>query len=257
MTQSQRSPGNPHSTSPVGGPQPSPQPRADAPEVLERFREELPLVEIIAGQLRRQLGGKVMHDELLSFGREGLLAAARAFDHSLGVPFRRWANYRIRGAMLDGVRSNSLLPRSVYSRLRAIESAQHACEVAAEDGSVRYPASAEEAEARLESYLASVATAAAMGLLAAPVAGDKDDCVDPAPTADEVIARGETLALVREAVATLPDNERHLIERHYFEDVRLDEAAREIGVSKSWGSRLHLRAIEAITRHMKRAAPPG
>ncbi len=225
---------------------------ADTPEVLARVTGALDLVDVIAKQLRRQLGGKVMVDELVSFGREGLLAAARTFDPTLGVPFRRWANYRVRGAMFDGVRSTSMLPRSVYERLRAIEGGHHASEAAAEEGTAQRPASAEEADARLGSYLAGIATAVALGLLATPTDGVNGEGLDPAPPADAALGRAETLAAVRAAMASLPDQERHLIQRHYFDDVQLDEAAREIGLSKSWGSRLHGRAIEAITRHMKR-----
>ena len=67
-----------------------------------------------------------------------------------------------------------------------------------------------------------------------------------------MIGRAETLVAVREAMDALPDQERHLVQRHYFDDVRLDEAASELGLSKSWASRLHGRAIENITRQMKR-----
>ncbi len=193
-----------------------------------------------------------MTDELVSFGLEGLLAAARTFDPTLNVPFRRWANYRVRGAVLDGVRKSSLLPRSVYARLRAMEGANHAAEAAAEDGSAAPPATAEDADARLGTYLAGIATAVAVGLLATPVDGTTGDSVDPTPAADDVIGRAETMAAVREAVATLPEPERHIVQRHYFDDISLDDAAREVGLSKSWGSRLHGRAILAITRHMKR-----
>jgi len=230
---------------------------ADSPEVLERVREGIPLVDIVARQIRRQLGGRIMLDELVSFGREGLLGASRTFDASLGVPFRRWANYRVRGAMLDGVRGTSMLPRSVYERLRAIEAANRTSEGASEDASRAPASSPEEADARLASYLASVATAVALGLLATPGDAATGDSVDPHPGADETLGRAETLAAVRAAVATLPEQERHLIQRHYFDDVRLDEAAGELGLSKSWGSRLHSRAIESITRHMKRARAPG
>jgi RNA polymerase sigma factor for flagellar operon FliA len=221
--------------------------------VVARIHEELALVDIIAKQVRRQLGGRVPLDDLLSFGREGLVTAARTFDPAVGVPFRRWANFRIRGAMIDGVRSASMVPRSVYERLRAIEAAQHAAEGAAEDGSARPCASPEEADARLGTYLAGIATAVAVGLLAAPSDGVTADGVDPAPRADDALARAETLAAVRRAMDELPEQERHLIQRHYFDDVRFDEAAKELGLSKSWGSRLHTRAIEGITRHMKRA----
>ncbi len=228
-------------------------PAADSPEVVARVMGELSLVDAIARQLRRELGGKVMLDDLVSFGREGLLQAARTFDPAVGVPFRRWASYRVRGAMLDGVRSLSMLPRSVYERLRAIEGAHHTSEGAAEEGSAQPGTTAEEADARLGTYLAGIATAVAMGLLATPAAGTVGEAVDQRPSADEALARAQTVAAVKEAVLTLPEQERHLIQRHYFEDVRLDDAASELGLSKSWGSRLHTRAIESITRHMKRA----
>lgn len=252
MTNPLRSPGKPQAKPAEAPAKAGAKAAADSPEVLERLREELPLVDVLAHQIGRQLGGHVMRDELVSFGREGLLAAARTFDPTLNVPFRRWANYRVRGAMLDGVRASSLLPRSVYARLRALEAANLTAEAAAEDGSARRPASAEEADARLGSYLAGIATAVAVGLLATPVDAATGDSLDPTPGADEVIGRAETMAAVREALATLPEPERHIVERHYFDDITLDDAAREVGLSKSWGCRLHGRAILAIARHMKR-----
>jgi RNA polymerase sigma factor for flagellar operon FliA len=220
---------------------------------MARIHEGLSLVDIIARQLRRQLGSSVMVDELVSFGREGLLSAARSFDPTLGVPFRRWANYRVRGAMLDGVRQNSALPRSVYRKLRGVTAAHHAAEGAAEDGSAAPVASAEEADAKLGAYLAGIATAVAIGVLTAPPDSTSGETVDTAPRADDVIAQEELLSAVRDALATLPEQERHLIQKHYFEDARLDDASREIGLSKSWGSRLHSRAIESIARTLKRA----
>jgi RNA polymerase sigma factor for flagellar operon FliA len=257
MTSSPRTPAKPSLPAPATGSTPpapsSAKASADSPTVLARVREHLPLVDIIAKQIRRQLGARVMLDELVSFGREGLLGAARTFDDTLGVPFHRWANYRVRGAMLDGVRSSSMLPRSVYQRLRALDGAHHTSEAVAEDGSVTRPASPDEADARLGSYLAGIATAVALGLFAAPADGSGSEGIDPAPAADEVLGRQETLAVVREALAELPEQERHLIQRHYFDDVRLDEAAREIGLSKSWASRIHGRAIESIGRQMKRS----
>ena len=230
--------------------------RADAPDVAERVHAELPLVTAIARQVVRQLGGKIMFDELASFGREGLLEAARSYDPALGIPFHRWAGYRIRGAILDGVRSTSMLPRSVYARLRAIDSGQRAAEAASEEGSARAPGSVEEADARLGSYLAGIATAVAVGFLASAADGKSGEGVDPSPPADDVMARTEMLAQVRDAMASLPEQERHLVQRHYFDDVQLDEAAKEIGLSKSWGSRLHGRAIESITLRLRRSQPP-
>ena len=213
----------------------------------------MPVVDIVARQLWRELGGRLMLDDLLSEGREGLLAAARSFEPSLGVPFRRWANYRVRGAVLDGVRRSSNLPRAVYEQLRSLEAAHTTGEAFGEEGSARLVSSSEEADDRLASYLASIATAVAMGLLATPTSATSGEAVDPHRPADELLAREETVHMVREAMASLPERERHMIQRHYFDDVRLDQAAAELGLSKSWGSRLHARAIESITRYMKRS----
>ena len=61
------------------------------------------------------------------------------------------------------------------------------------------------------------------------------------------------MARVREAIAERPEQERVLLTRHYFDDVTFEEAARELGLSKSWASRLHSRAIEGLARSLKRA----
>jgi RNA polymerase sigma factor for flagellar operon FliA len=226
---------------------------------------EMPLVGIIAGQLRRQLGPGVEYDELVSLGREGLLSAARSFDPDRAVPFRRWANIRVRGAMIDGVRSQATLPRRLYVRLRAFESGDRFAEALHEEDAASLGSlgaqpqtpelTAEKADERLGVYLSGIATAMAMGLVSG-----KDDAAemdapagDPAASAETLLARQELLAHARAAIAELPATERRLLERHYFDDVTFEDAARELGLSKSWASRLHARAIEAVTRSLRRA----
>src|SRR5262249_42881477 len=93
-------------------------PRApDTPETIARFETELELVDIVSRQIARTMGKVVELDELLSYGREGLLDAARKFDAARGVPFRAYANFRVRGAIIDGVRSMAQLPRRAHERL--------------------------------------------------------------------------------------------------------------------------------------------
>jgi RNA polymerase sigma factor for flagellar operon FliA len=224
---------------------------ADAPETVARIREGMPVVDLLAHQLRRQLGN-VDLDDLRSAGHEGLVNAARSFDASLGVPFRRWANLRVRGAMIDAVRSQGGMPRRIYARLRAIEAADRVSEAAAEEDANKPAAAPAEADARLDGYLAGLATAMAVGLLAESTGPDAEDVRDASLTAEEQLAAHELLMRVREAVDKQPDAERHLVTRHYFEGQTFDEAAKELGLSKSWASRLHARAIEGIARELKR-----
>ena len=57
---------------------------------------------------------------------------------------------------------------------------------------------------------------------------------------------------LRAAIAERPDAERLLLERHYFGEATMDEAAKELGLSKSWASRLHARALEGVAKAMRR-----
>ena len=198
-------------------------------------------MDIIARQMGRRMTA-VTVDELRSFGREGLLQAARNFDPSRGVPFRRWANVRVRGAIIDGLRQWGTLPRQAYRELQALQAGDALLEQYDEDEATRPAQSAEDADSHLSSFLAGMATAIALGTM-----GETEAHATP----EEQLGNAEMLERIRTAVAKLPDQERHMVERHYFNGERLDQAAAALGLSKSWGSRLHARAIELITQSLQ------
>lgn len=227
--------------------------QADSPEVLARVKEGLALVDVIARQLRRQLGAAASEDDLVGPGREALLAAARSFDESRGVPFRRWANLRIRGAMIDSMRSQSHVPRRVYRQLRALEAADRVHEAADEADAANPPKTAHQADERVGERLDHAALAMAASMLSMRGSAAVERAHSTEAPVDEQLARHELLARVRQAIAERPDAERTLLERHYFDDVTFEEAAREIGLSKSWASRLHARAIEGVARALRRS----
>jgi RNA polymerase sigma factor for flagellar operon FliA len=224
---------------------------ADAPEVLARFHAELDLVDLVARQVARRIAKSVTLDDLRSFGREGLLQAARTYDASRGVPFRRWANMRIKGAMIDGVRQWGHLPRRVYRELRGVEAGDRVLELYDEEDAASTATSPESADARLTTYLAGIATAIAVGSMSA-APGENADPEGREVTPEDLFGNRELLAYVRNVVAALPEQERTLIERHYFGGETLDQAAASLGLSKSWGSRLHARAIESIARELRK-----
>jgi RNA polymerase sigma factor for flagellar operon FliA len=230
----------------------------DPPEALERFESALDLVEILARQLGRTVGSHVDLGDLMSYGREGLLDAARRFDPERGVPFRAYASYRVRGAMVDGMRSMARLPRRIHERLRALESANVFNEGRLEDlgapaaaGSVRA-----EADRVLSEHLAGMATAMAMGLVSKGAHGEEGELIGVAgdENAEEALAKAELVAVVRDAIEGLPREEAELVRRHYLEGERFDLVAAELGLSKSWASRLHTRAIGRLTKRLKGVA---
>jgi RNA polymerase sigma factor FliA len=224
----------------------------DSPEVLARFSAELDLVDIVARQMgSRARGGTVTLDDLRSFGREGLLQAARTFDAARGVPFRRWANLRIKGAVIDGLRQWGGLPRRVYRELYGEEAGDRMLAAYDEEDAAGPVTSPEGADERLSSYLAGIATAIAVGtLVAAPRENVDPDGRDVTP--EDLLGDAQLLARVKEIVASLPEQQRTLVQKHYFGGETLDDAAASIGLSKSWGSRLHARALEAIGLELRR-----
>jgi RNA polymerase sigma factor FliA len=226
-----------------------------ASEELSRFESALDLVDAIARRILRELGSVAELDELLSYGREGLLDAARKFDASRGVPFRGYASFRVRGAILDGVRANARLPRRVHERLRGLEAAARTTEGALEDA-FQPPApgaSPEDAGRALGEHLAAMATAVAMGLLSSTAYGEEGERVpiEAGGSPEEQLAREELLELVRRGIEALPAQEAELVRRHYLQGERFDHVAAELGLSKSWASRLHTRAIKRLTDRLK------
>ncbi len=229
-----------------------PKPSPTQAEIETRVRDGYSLLGPLATLIRKQISMNLAHDELVGFGHEGLMSAARSFDPTRGVPFRAWATFRIRGAMLDGVRSLGRLSRRAHERLR---SANSAYEVAT--GFCRDQASATDptaANAQLGSYLASMATALTMGLVQSDTANASGESTDERPSPEELIAHRQLSDIAKRAVSMLPDSERTLIEKYYFEDRTLEEAAASLGLSKSWGSRLHARALNLLADAMRKAS---
>lgn len=227
----------------------------DEAEALRLFQESLDLVDVLARQVGKVVGSTVELEELRSFGREGLLDAARRFDPTRGVPFRGYANYRVRGAIYDGVRQLSRLPRRTHERLNGLAAAAGVSEGALEDvsaGSVP-GAGPVEADAALADHLAALATAMAVGLVATPVRGEEggrttlDTSLDP----EAAYAEAELLQVVRRALDDLPHEEAELVRRHYLEGERFDHVAADLGLSKSWASRLHTRAMSRLSKRLR------
>jgi RNA polymerase sigma factor for flagellar operon FliA len=222
--------------------------------VVERFNSGLSLVESIARKLLTSLGSSVDLDDLISHGQEGLLTAARRFDAEQGVPFRAYASFRVRGAMIDGLRKGSELPRRVRQRLRLLEAASGASEAVAEDvlGPSPTQQSRADAQRQLDEHLARMATAMAVGLIGETAVGDDGTTtnVDPGRSPEQWVELNELSRILHEQVAELPAQESELVRRHYFEGERFDLVAQDLGLSKSWASRLHTRALGRLTKRL-------
>ena len=215
-----------------------------------RVREAMELLDGVARGVLRQLGSRFDVDDLKGYAHEAVTEVVQRFDESRGVSFRGYARLRLRGAILDGLRKESGLPRGVAARLRALEAADLYVDASAEESAKR-PASAAEADARVQKFLKGLATAYATGLVAregGEVASAPEDheVLDP----ERAAGRKELRALLDRALTDIGEPEGTILRRHYFLDEDLQDAAASVGLSKSWGSRLHARGIDKLSRRL-------
>lgn len=201
-------------------------------------------VRAIALQTRAQLGLDSAIEDLVAFGFQGLLEARLRFDSSKGVAFKSFAYYRVRGAILDGVRAMARLPRRAYARLRAAEALDQSTEQnAQQQGAAQRTPSVEGTLRSIDSILGRVAAAYT-------VAVTVEDAEQGAGSPEEALLHEERLARMRAAVEKLPERERHMIEGHYFQGKRFDALSAELGISKSWGSRVYAHALDMLREAM-------
>ena len=227
----------------------------DSPEVLNRFQNEFDLVKVLATQIRRDFRLSLDVAELESFGMEGLLTAARRFDPDIGVPFRKYAYHRVRGAILDGVRSMGSLSRRTREKARALQAANLVASGFFDDSTPTANAhqSPQDADTRLGQRLAVLATAMAIGFNGRDtVVGGERITID-SKTSDTTAEHQQLMDLVKEALPTLSDQESEMIRRHFFRDQDIDEIAASMGISKSWGSRIITRAITKLSKRLTTA----
>lgn len=229
---------------------------ADDPEVKALVEREIDLARTTAHRLRKQIGAShELHDDLHAMAREGLLEAARTYSPEHGVPFKGWAYLKMRGAILDGMRKQGAVPRAVYARLRALEAANQAREGMIEEESAAGGETAESADKRIASATSSMAMAMAAGFLAAK-RGVSEQVPDTGATPEALLMEKQLLERVKSAIDSRPDGERKLLTRIYFGGATLEEAGKELGLSKSWCSRLHARALEAVATEIRRRLGP-
>jgi RNA polymerase sigma factor for flagellar operon FliA len=237
--------------------------RGTATERHRLVDEHMPYVRGIAAKVKSELRTPVELDDLVAYGAQGLLEAASRFD-GRQASFQTFAYYRIKGAIFDGLRRMGWLPRAEYARARLDE---HASDYLAAVAAREAPSDGEERpledELRdLSSALGGMAAVLLASLAESPEspgesakesAKESDlEPLDETPPAEERLERGRAARTVREVLETMPERERRLIELHYFDELPLAEAGARLGLSKSWASRLHARAIDHLAAGLAR-----
>lgn len=211
--------------------------------------EYLPLVRRQALSMQVRLPASVELDDLIQAGTVGLLEAVGRFDASQGASFATFASQRIRGAMLDELRSRDWLPRSVRRNARMVDEAVRRLEQqlgrAAEENEI-----ATELGMELEEYRQLLSDTNSGNLLpfemlleegAEP--GVEDTSQD---TPLQQFLDGEKRDQLVAAIEALPEREKLLMALYYQEELNLKEIGAVLGVTESRVSQLHSQAVSRL-----------
>jgi RNA polymerase sigma factor for flagellar operon FliA len=188
-------------------------------------------------------------EEVIALGNAGLAEAAQRYDPERGVAFTTFAWYRVQGAIIDGVRRSANLPRRVWAKLVALRAAAEYLEHRGERdaGAAKLGASPRSGADALTAMRDALSAIRTMYVASLEELQDRGfDPVEDAAGPAEHLVNGRLAARLREAVRHLPDKERALLTKHYWEGKNLLEAGAELGISKSWASRLHAQAVEKL-----------
>jgi len=239
-------------------------PGSEAEEEL--IKQHLPLVKTVVGRLAMTLPAHVDVEALNSSGLVGLLQAVRQYDPHGGSSFETYAQFRIRGAVLDELRRLDWVPRSVHEKARKVSGAM----LALEQINGRPPTDVEMARAlaiTLAEYekLLRVIRPVTFVCLDSVMNSDGDE----GPSAHENIAdqsmktpyektvQRELARVVAERLERLPEVQRKVLALYYFEGLRLREIAEAYGLTESRISQIHTQAILALRSSLEKYEVTG
>jgi RNA polymerase sigma factor FliA len=200
-----------------------------------------PLVKYVAGRLRTRMPDSVDPDDLVSDGVLGLMDAIERFEPARGLSFQTFAVPRIRGAIIDGMRSMDFVPRSVRDKLRAVQRAQ----VLLEERLGRLPEDTEVARevgipVQQLRDLSRQANSNHASL------DDFDLADELSSAADHQVEQGDVNASLMRVVDQLAERDQVIIALYYFEGLTLAEIGQVLGVTESRVSQVHRRATTTL-----------
>lgn len=211
----------------------------------------LPLIRIVGGRLAISLPPHLDREDLMSSGFFGLLDAIDRFDLSRNIKFETYAGVRIRGAMIDYLRSKDWIPVTMRQKIRRYEQAVYKLE----NELGRSATDAEIAGAlgitldELQT-LVSQCNAATVIPLEEYLQSDTQEAIDANPA--DSIEFLEMKDMLAKAIDRLPEKERTVISLYYYEELTLKEISLILHLSEARISQLHTKAIIRMRNYLAR-----
>ena len=234
------------------------------PEQERILLEHLPIVRFLARRIHERLPQHVDIEDLVSAGVVGLMDAFSKFDPAKKVQFRSYAQFRIRGAILDSLRTLDWSPRELRRKGRAVEEAIRVLtqRMGRAPGEVEIAA---EMTLSLEEYQQLLGDLKGLEIGTLHMernedSGEEELAYIPGRPEDDPLfhcLRGELENRLTEAISNLPDRERLVMTLYYYEEMTMREIGLALGVVESRVSQMHASAVVHLRSALKDLAARG
>lgn len=216
-----------------------------------------PIVDQVAYRLKRRIPDHVDFEELRSVGYIGLIEAIDRYDDQKNVPFKVYAEIRINGAMLDYLRKEDWMPRSLRQQMKQLQQAKEILKNAGMEETDQ--SLAELLQMSLADTRQLLIDSQARQMLSSEIVyGDsermllEDILPDDGDDALENMEHAEDLTLVREGLKHLPEREQTVLRMYFLENKNLRQIGDFFNITESRACQLRKNALKELQRQVKR-----
>jgi len=235
-------------------------------EITAENREEViirysPMIKYVANRIAMRLPPHIEVDDLISVGVLGLMDAISKYDSSRGAKFKTYAEFRVRGAILDELRAMDWVPRSIRQKASSVDKVVQSLQVklsrSPEDQEV-----AKEMGVSLEQFHATLNETKSIPVFSlddlgiAKDSGEQQsllDCLAGKADADPQtqIRLIELKEIIAKAIDTLPEKERLMVSLYYYEELTMKEIGAVLEITESRVSQIHSKAVYRLRTKLK------
>ena len=235
-------------------------------EITTENREEViiqysPMIKYVANRIAMRLPPHIEVDDLISVGVLGLMDAISKYDSSRGAKFKTYAEFRVRGAILDELRSMDWVPRSIRQKAsqvdKVVQGLQAKLRRTPEDEEV-----AQEMGLSLDQFHETLNETKSIPIFSledlgiAKESGDQQsllDCLAGKADADPQtqVRLVELKEIIAKAIDALPEKERLMVSLYYYEELTMKEIGAVLDITESRVSQIHSKAVYRLRTKLK------
>jgi len=225
------------------------------------IKEYAPMIKYVANRIALRLPPHIEIDDLVSVGVLGLIDAIEKYDPTRGAKFKTYAEFRVRGSILDELRSLDWVPRSVRQKASEMDRVSHRLQATLgrppEDEEL-----AEELGVSLDEFFTTLNETRSMPMLSLDDLGIAKDSGEQQSLLDCLAGKSdsdphmqlrltELKQIIAQAIDTLPDKERLMISLYYYEELTMKEIGEVLGITESRVSQIHSKAVFRLRNKLR------